>query len=154
MAVDFSRIVPVDHMKGDDEEDTALLKQMLEEASRYLCSFDWCSRVVRAWFGLGVGGVVAVFLFEIGPVSSDVDPLLWVIVGDLPPAYLVTDSLATPSDALRTYVEEMRTWVETVKGGGSLEDVIPVDTPATPEFAERLATRLDYFEREFLASPP
>ena len=46
-----------------------------------------------------IGGVVAVFLFRIdGP--PEVDPLLWVVVGDLPTAYLVTDDAPSPAIAL------------------------------------------------------
>jgi len=30
-------------MAGDDGEDTALLRQMLEEAKNYVLSFSWCN---------------------------------------------------------------------------------------------------------------
>jgi len=54
---------------------------------------------------------VCVFLFALMPAGRDVDCLLWVIVGDLPPAYLVTDEASGPVEALRVYVPEMSKWV-------------------------------------------
>ena len=150
MCVDFLQVVPLEQMRGDDEEDTRLLSEMAERASQFVCSFAWCSRVVRGWFGSGVGGVVAVFLFEIVPTAKDVDTFLWVVVGDVPPAYLVTDDSKTPREALRAYVEEMREWVDAVRSGGQRDDVIPVNVPPTREWADRLAGRLDLLEKEFI----
>ena len=110
MHVDLSRLTPVDQMRGDDDEDTALLKGMYEEAASYLRGFKWCRRIAEAYFGLGIGGVVAVFLFRIeGP--PEVDQWLWVVVGDLPPAYLVTDDAPTPAVALEVYCSLMADWV-------------------------------------------
>jgi hypothetical protein len=41
------------------------LREMLDEAVRYVTSFGWCRLIVDSYFGLGVGGVVGVFLFRI-----------------------------------------------------------------------------------------
>jgi hypothetical protein len=150
MSIDFTRVVPVDQMRGDDDEDTALLKGMATVARDYLSSFAWCSRIIRQWFGTGVGGVVAVFLFEMASSNDDVPPFLWVVVGDVPPAYLVTDDNETPTDALGAYLEEMRVWVERVREGGSLEDVIPVNAPPSRENADALEVRLNMIETEIL----
>jgi hypothetical protein len=150
MSLDFTQVVPVDQMRGDDDEDTALLKSMATEAREYLSSFAWCSRILRQWFGTGVGGVVAVFLFELESSNDDVPPFVWIVVGDVPPAYLVTDDLETAPAALGGYVEEMRVWVERVREGGSLEDVIPVNAPPTRENADKLESRLNTIETEIL----
>ena len=96
--------------------------------------------------------MVAVFLFEIVPTAKDVDTFLWVVVGDVPPAYLVTDDSRTPREAMRAYVDEMREWVDAVRNGGAIDDVIPVKVPPTREWADRLAGRLDLLEREFMGS--
>ena len=58
-------IVPAEELTGEDEEETALLRQMLEEAKRYALSFSWCDSIISSYFGGGVGKIMAVFLFNI-----------------------------------------------------------------------------------------
>jgi hypothetical protein len=99
--------------------------------------------------GDGCGGIVAVFLFRIESSQADVDEWLWVVFGDLPPAYLVTDSCKTPSQALEGYMEEMSKWVRLAKEGRSSKDVIPVHVPATPENALDLERRIKFLQ-EFI----
>jgi hypothetical protein len=57
---------------------------MAEEARQYLLSFAWCKIIKAGWFGWGVGGVCALFLFEILPSKVNVDRWIWIVVGDLP----------------------------------------------------------------------
>ena|ERR1700744_4000346 len=101
---------------------------------------------------MGGGGIAAVFLFEIEPASTDVDGMLWVIVGDLPPAYLVVEESPTALDALKTYLELMQEWVIAVREEKSTEECIPVNRPATRENADTLETRLNFLKKEFLAN--
>jgi hypothetical protein len=72
----------------------------------------------------------------------DIDEWLWVISCDLSPAYLVTDSCKTPSQALEGYVEEVLKWIQLAKQGHSSKNVIPVYVPATPENAADVEKRL------------
>jgi hypothetical protein len=123
---------------------------MARDATNYISGFRWCGGVKQQFFGLGVGGIVAVFLFQILPKLQNVDEWLWVIVGDLPPAYIVTDTSPNPPVALRTYMREMRKWVEAAETSGSIENIIPVNAPATPEFAGKLQARLQFIESEIL----
>ena len=140
--VDLTTVVPVDQMKGEDEDETGELLEMLEEARQFLNSFSWCEEIREEYFGLGIGGIVAVFLFRIQPTRTDVDEWLWVIVGDLPPAYLVTDANPNPPCALAGYVVEMLRWIHAVRRGRSIEKRIPVNTPATTHYADMLDSRL------------
>src|SRR5437763_5201194 len=110
--VDLRKLAPVTKIRGDDRQDTELLKEMLSEAEGYLSGFDWCESIAESYLGIGIGGVVAVFLFRIVPRRNAIDEWLWVVVGDLPPAYLVTDDNPTPRAALEAYVEEMNAWTE------------------------------------------
>jgi hypothetical protein len=146
--IDFSRLTPTGKISGESEKDTRLLRGMAEEARQYLLSFNWCKAIQKGWFGWGVGGVAAVFLFEIDP-TPNVDKMLWVVVGDLPPAYMVTDELSTPLDALRTYVDLMEEWIAAVREGKSTEECIPVNTAPTQENADALESRLSFLKREF-----
>ena len=125
---------------------------MAEEAKQYLLSFNWCKAIQKGWFGWGVGGIVAVFLFEIDPENAAVDKVLWVIVGDLPPAYLVVNEISTPLDALKAYLALMQLWIATVRQGKSTEECIPVNSAPTPESADALEARLNFLEHEFLTN--
>ena len=121
---------------------SCLLQEMASKAHRYISNFVWCRSVREAYFGDGYGGIVAVFFFQIEPSRPEVDEWLWVVVGDLPSAYLVTDNCKTPSQTLERYIDVMSEWVELAKEGRSSEDVIPVNAPATPESAKMLEGRL------------
>lgn len=142
--IDFHHLVPVEQMRGDSQRDTELLQQMLKEAEAYLRSFEWCKSIAETYFGLGIGGVVAVFLFRIEPAKEGVDEWLWVVVGDLPPAYLVTDGNPIPVSALEAYVEEMQAWVTAVEVGKSVDELIPVNLPPSHENAKELKQRLTF----------
>jgi hypothetical protein len=142
-SIPVTGVVPLEQMAGDDEEDTTLLREMAERAETFLKSFSWCLAIRESFFGAGVGKIIAVFLFRISPARPDIDEWLWVVVGDLPPAYLVTECHKTPSEAIEAYIEEMSKWVEHARRGQESADVIPVNVPATPEWAENLNSRLE-----------
>jgi hypothetical protein len=148
--IDLSKVTPATEMRGDSDQDTALLKQMLKEAEAYLCSFDWCESIAESYFGLGIGGVVAVSLFRIVPKQKAVDEWLWVVGGDLPPAYLVTDDNPTPASALEAYVAEMSAWADAVEKGQSVDDLIPVNVPPTRENAQQLRKRLTFLSEKVI----
>jgi hypothetical protein len=138
----FRGVGPIDGIFHKDEEELRLLRQMAQEAQEYLQGFSWCKDIREGYFGGGYGGVVAVFLFRISPSRAEVDEWLWVVVGDLPPAYLVTDLSKTPSQALASYVREMSRWIQVIKWGRRFEDVITVNLAPTWENAVALEDRL------------
>ena len=148
--IDWNSLVPSDQMKGEDRTETIGLKRLLAEATKFLSQFKWCKAIIQSSLGIGVPGVVGVFLFRIEPTSDDVDDLLWVVVGDLPPAYLVTDEAPNPALALDCYVDEMNKWVEAVKAGKPTTGLIPVNASATLEYAKMLQSRLRFLRREIL----
>lgn len=139
-------VVPVLSMTGEDEQDTILLHQMSREAEAYLRSFSWCGEVRSSFFGGGVGGVFAVFLFNIRPTRSGVDPWVWIVVGDIPSAYLPIEDAKSPEEVFKTYLWGMSKWVEYARSGQNgpaADDIPPVNVPATPEWAEKLEQRLN-----------
>jgi len=145
-AVPVTGVIPLDRMAGDSKEDTLLLREMANEAEQFLASFQWCESIKESFFGAGIGGIAAVFLFHIIPAKPHVDEWLWVVVGDIPPAYLVIETNTTPAEALEAYIEEMRRWVDLAYRGQTSADVIPVNVPATPEWANNLSERLKMLE--------
>ncbi len=136
----------------EDEDDADLYQAMVADATVYLEQFSWCSSVRALYGGKAVPGVVAVFLAAITPSRDGIDERLWVIVGDLPPAYLVLDDAPTSDAALGRYVDEMEAWVSAVRGGRAVDDLIPVDVEPSPEHADMLATRLDFLRSRVLGS--
>ena len=141
---------PVNLIEGEDALDTKLLREMAEEARDFISSQEWCERIEHQYLAYGIGGVVGIFLFLITPRSKDVGTWLWAVVGDLPSAYIVVDDNPTAADALEAYCSEMGSWVEAVERGDSIDDLIPVNVPATPEFARQLGGRLEYLRLKVL----
>jgi hypothetical protein len=140
----------VAQLAGDDEEDARLLRAMSEQAERYLSSFAWCKAIREFYFGDGVGGIIAIFFARIEAIGTGIDEWLWVVVGDIPPAYLVTDVCHTPKQAAEAYIKEMCKWVAATQLGQTSEEIIPVNVPATSEWAEELAKRLDWVDSEIV----
>ena len=135
-------------MAGEDDEETRRLRNMEQTARDFIGDFDWCEEIRAFYYGAAVGNVFAVFLAHIRPAQNTVDEYLWIVVGDLPSAYLVTDDSANPKEALEGYIWEMRKWVALAKEGRSSDDIIPVNVPPTPEWAEALESRLDALEQK------
>ena len=152
-SIDFRELVDAKDMRGDDEVDTELLHRALFEARQYLASQRWCARILREYFGMGVGGIFAVFLFQVDNEAANDDDWIWVVVGDLPSAYLVPDQAPNPSEALRVYVSLMTDWIEAVEQHGDLDAVFPVAAEPTAANARLLRVRLDYLRQEFLRPP-
>jgi len=147
---DMKQVVPVEEMRGDCEEDTTLLKEMLEQATNYLKSHKWCPEIEEKYFGFGVGGIVAVFLFKFNKKIEGTDDFLWVVVGDLPLAYFVVDSANNPKEALEAYCELMEDWAAAVTNGTSLDEVYPVNVPPTSEYAKMLSSRICFIREEII----
>jgi hypothetical protein len=143
-------MMPVNSIEGDSAEDTELLREMATEAHEFMLEQEWCERIDHEYLAYGVGGVVAVFLFQITPRTEDVDSCLWVIVGDLPPAFLVVDDNPTAADALDGYCSEMEAWVEAAEAGENLDELIPVNAPPTLANVEQLKGRLQFLRSEIL----
>lgn len=149
-AVDFNKVVPVSQMRGTDEEDSRLLTKMLAEARNYLTKHNWCGPIIEEFFGLGVGGLVAVFLFRIQPGKPSADSLVWVVVGDIPPLYISTDDAPNPACALDAYLGAITYWAKTAIAGGSMADAPPINATPSPQNGKALLGRIEFIDREIL----
>ena len=141
-------MIPIDSIESDGVRDLAT------EARHFLGRFAWCEEIRAGYLAWAVTGILGVFLFEIRPGRPGVDDRLWVVVGDLPPAYLVCTDAATWQEALSGYVLELQRWVDTVRRDGDLAGLIPVNAPPTPESADRLQPRLDFIRKTLLPADP
>ena len=111
-------------------------------------SFKWCPPIRERMFGCGVGGVVAVFLFKFVTKISGTDDSLWVIEGDVPSAYLVTDNAPDSASALTVYCNMMDEWAEAILNGFALDSVFPVAAPLTVEMATMLLSRTKFIREQ------
>jgi len=154
--VDRSGLVLAANLAGDDQTDTRLLREMHARARTFLANFGWCKEIRAISFGLGVGGIVAVFLCDIVPAAEDVDETMWIVVGDLPSAVIIVDDSPDAESALTTYLAEMRAWVAAVRSGDAtaLEDCLPVNVAPTEEWAARLESRMNSLQELFLSTSP
>ncbi|MFZ5891918.1 MAG: hypothetical protein ACOY0T_12760 [Myxococcota bacterium] len=124
-----------------------------ERAVSFLLQHSWCREVVSGRKVWAIPGVLGVFLLTIVPVRPGIDTELWVIVGDLPPAYIARPVESSWQDVLCAYIDEMRRWVVAVRNGESLKDIVPVNVEPTLEYADRLDSRLGFIQQEFLSGP-
>ena len=148
--VDTAGLTPAPFIAREDDEETLQLAEMLQEAKSYVESFEWAPPIRNIWLGLGVGGVVAVFLFQFEEPIRGRDDMLWVICGDLPCAYLVPDNSPNAVSALRTYCELMEDWIDSVETGECHGDVFPVDAPRDQHHANLLRKRIDFIRSRII----
>jgi hypothetical protein len=152
MDIDTSDWQEESKIEGEDPEDTKLLREMAAEAREYMEEFDWCPAIESIHLALGVGGVVGVFLFQFDEVIEDDDDALWVVIGDLPSAYVIVEPDDDGISALERYCELMEDWASNVLKGSSLDDSFPVDVEATHEHAQMLRQRIAFLRTEILES--
>src|SRR5262245_17713277 len=123
---DTSTMVPFSEI--GDEDEVALS----QKAEAFLASQKWCKTITQRFLAWNLADKIGVFYFRLEPIREGIDNELWVIVGDLPPAYLVCDNAKDCLEALDAYGVEMMKWVKAVREGQSTSEVIPVNAPPTP----------------------
>lgn len=148
---DLTKVVEWSTYLATQQDDVAEMNAMYQEAREFLEFYDWCSDIKESFIGMLYPGILAVFLFRIVPVGQNIDEWVWVIVGDLPPAYLTVDECPNPATALDGYVGAMLEWVEAAQKGRSVAELIPVNVAATKENANTLKTRLDFLDDKILS---
>lgn len=138
-------------------EDASSLPSFAKVAQSFLLSHSWCLSISAGYLSYGWEEILGVFFFEIIPAKPEVDSQLWVISGDVPPAYLVCEFASVPSAALTEYVREMELWVQAVRVGKPVDNLIPVcyqnstnRVQPTLEFANMLAGRLHSINQELV----
>jgi len=149
--VELSKVVEWFEYLAAQQQDVAEMSSMYQEAREFLEFYDWCSEIRESYVGMIYPGIVAVFLFRIVSARDDVDEWIWVIVGDLPSAYITTDECPNPAAALDGYIGAMLEWVDATQKGKSVAELIPVNVPATKENANMLKTRLDFLDERILS---
>ena len=151
MNMDTSSLVPLGQIQGEDASETSQLESMFREAAEYIESHHWARPVAEAYMGIGIGGVLAVWLLRFAEkVGDDADEYLWVINGDLPSAYLVIDQARDPVSALEVYCDLMVDWAQAVMEGKDPGEVFPVDAPTDGEHANMLLDRVRFIRERII----
>lgn len=144
-------MAPLETINPSNLKDKLSFYDLSKEAKEFLLGHKWCKRIKEGYLDIGVEGIFAVFYFEIEPADPSIDKQLWVIVGDLPPAYIVVEDNPNGACALDAYIGEMKEWVEAAKRGESVENLIPVNVPPNKEYAKMLEERLKFLEKKILS---
>jgi len=150
MQIDTTKMVKIESIAAMGRKGRGLAR-LASEALGYLTSHRWCARIEHGWLDRAWEGILGVFYFELVPTEgTEADRDVWVIVGDIPPAYIDSQECRNGAQALRAYAAAMRDWVDHVRLGLPIDDLIPVNVPAEIEFAELLSARITFIELELL----
>ncbi|CAM3305277.1 hypothetical protein [Asticcacaulis taihuensis] len=135
---------------GEDEKDTEQLRAQFEDAQAYIKGFSWSEPIERAYLAFGVGGIFALFLFVFEKAVGGTDKELWVVTGDLPSAYFITDAAEMVPDAIDTYCCLMEEWIVSVEEDDHEIKVFPIAAQRTKANADALRTRIAFLRKNFL----
>jgi len=143
-------MIPIDDLESISIDNAEDLMVLSNEAIAFIRSQKWCKRIIDVKLDRGWGYIIAVFFFSIEPYGANIPNNLWVIVGDLPPAYIDVEDNPNGACAIDAYVSEMEGWINNVVQGKSIEGLIPVNAPPTEDTAMMLRERLDIIKQEIL----
>jgi hypothetical protein len=136
---------------GASDPDARSIEKFHAEARAFLEYYDWCETITEEYVGMVYPGIVGVFLFRFVPTRKDVDEWVWVITGDLPPAYITCEESPNPATALDAYIGAMLEWVKAVDDGAPTDQLIPVNVAPSKDNAARLKMRLDFLDEKILS---
>jgi hypothetical protein len=115
--IPYGELVPLQDLKGDDDEETSLLRELEVMAKGYVKSYSWCVTILDGFFGGGIGRILGIFLFCIVPSRAEIDEWLWIIVGDVPSAYLPLEQASSPREVFQLYCQGLIDWSEWARSG-------------------------------------
>lgn len=130
--------------RADDVATKGIVEMEARKAQSFIESQKWCKKANKLLVGKGLPGKFMSFFIEIEPSENGVPREHWVVCGDVPSAYICAEDNRNAYWAIANYILVMDDWVEAVRGGGNMADCFPIDVPATREWADRLAGRLEF----------
>ncbi len=157
--VDFELVFSMDEFRReflDSEEEDEEFEALEKRAREFLTSYTWCPPIQATFVAAYFAPIVAVFAYKveksrpIGTDSTDVLEWIWVVVGDLPSAYLVNEEITDALVALAGYTVVASDWVKAVEAGGSADDLVYFDAPPDSEYAALLRPRIEFLKQTFL----
>jgi hypothetical protein len=131
--------------------ETHLLEEMRQTAEAYIRSWSWAPPIKEMLLAYGIGGIIALYLIKFKhKVPKWGDEEMWVVVGDMPSTYFVTDDAPTPAWAFDIYCELVEDWAHAVLSGASRANVYPLDAPPTREYADALLSRVRFIREDLI----
>lgn len=144
--VDTSSLIPDGLLRGQTERETQQLQQYAQRARAFLESFAWCTGVRQLLYGVGAGGVIAVFFADV-LVKGKAREWLWVVTGDLPAAYLPEQAARTPCAALAAYCEGAAAWAAAVQRHALGPEHLALAVEASAAVARDVAAKVGTVQR-------
>jgi hypothetical protein len=142
-------VVPVDRMLGRSPADTFALKGTYAEARSTMRTLGVVQRIEEAWFGGGVGGAAAVFLFRFIDLDSN-ELYGWLICGDIPWFFTLVSEGDFSRAILERYVALAREW----NLSGGVEPDGCFFGPYHAELVDDLMRRLVFIEQTIVPIMP
>ena len=149
--MDVNKLTNIGDFKKSRVELKVELMTLFNEAKSYLEKQNWCSNIVGCWFDRSYVDKLAVFYFKIVPLG-EADEFVWIIVGDIPPAYIDIETASNGALAIQAYTDIMEDWVTAVVNGEGVDEVYPIDAPANEEYASMLASRIKFIRNKILVN--
>lgn len=150
MKIETHNMLPVEaieEQKGDGPEG---FDSFLRRVEAFMIENQFCQKIRKGWLAFGVPGILGIFYLELIPAQTFIKDELWVIVGDIPPAFIYTDECPNAFAALQKYLNELALWIDAVRKDESVEGLLPVDAPPIPKFADMLAQRVTFIGNEIM----
>lgn len=144
--VDTTTLIPDASLRGQTERETQYLQEYARRARALLESFVWCTGIRQLLYGVGAGGVIAVFFADV-LIKGKTREWLWVVTGDLPAAYLPESAGPTPCAALSAYCEGAAAWAAAVLAGALGPQHLALSAEASPEVAREVAAKVATVQR-------
>lgn len=123
---------------------------LINESKIYLASQKWCGEIYEGWLFTNIGYALCIFLYRIDKLQSSEDNLVWIVVGDIPPAYLDTYNVESTKEVIENYIELVEDWIENAESGNSFEDCFPFKSDTPEESITMLKTRIQLLKNSFL----
>jgi hypothetical protein len=151
--VDTSRFPVGEDIDYESKAELERLAWLRHEAERFLQGLRWTPPIAELTLAFGVAPIAALFLARFargieGQGNGDTE--VWVMVGDLPPAYFVVDDCHRPADALEVYCDLMEDWADNVIAAADLSASYPVAVEPTIEHAHMLKGRIEFIREELI----
>jgi hypothetical protein len=149
-----------------DDEELEGFEQIESGARSFLESRDWCPPIREVYVGAYFPPIVAVFLYRVDKISparsgepddqSEGMEWVWIVMGDLPPACMITENLSCGLHALTAYVAAATDWIEKVEAGQKGNEVLYINLPHDAGKIELLRPRVKLLKKIFTESdtPP
>ena len=120
------------------------MSNAVERVRTYLHNMKWCKRVVDVKIGQGLPRCFMSFLVKIEPAFDEVPEYHWVVLGDIPTAYISIDGNDDAWLAIDAYILVMEDWVQAVRRDQDVSACFPMPVPSTREYADMLSDRLQF----------